>query len=68
MSAKKDPFAGYTEIHEFAEHGPKSLATLRRYVRQGKLQAYKFGNTVYLKDEDLVPEPVPKPERRAAHK
>jgi hypothetical protein len=58
------PFPGFTEIHAVAERGPKSLPTLRPYIRQGTLQAYKFGSTVYLKNEDLVPRSVAGPARR----
>jgi len=62
--SSNDPFPGYTEIKVAAERGPKSLFTLRRWVREGRIRAYKWGHTVYLKDEDLVPKPMPQPQRR----
>ena len=63
-----NPFDGYIEIHEAAQRYPKSLDTLRRWIRQGKLPSYKFGRDVYLKHTDLTPKPVTGPVRRVAQK
>ncbi len=59
-----NPFPGFTEIKERARKGPKSLYTLRRWIREGRIPAYRFGKSVYIKDEDFVPQPMPQPKRR----
>ncbi len=59
-----NPFPGFTEIKQRARKGPVSLFTLRRWIREGLLPAYKFGRAVYIKDEDYVPQPMKQPKRR----
>ncbi len=59
-----NPFDGYIEIHEAAQKYPKSVDTYRRWIRQGKLKAFKHGRDVYLRISDLTPRPVNGPERR----
>ena len=53
---------------EAARKYPKSLPTYRRWVREGRLQAYKHGRDLYLREADLTPKPVNGPVRRAAQK
>ena len=60
-----NPFDGFIKIQDAPDLTGKSLDTLRRYCREGKLTRYKFGNDVYLKLAELVPQPQPKPNRVA---
>jgi len=46
------------------KHGDKSLFTLRKWAREGKITKYKFGRDVYLKKSELVPQAAPGPKRR----
>jgi hypothetical protein len=69
LQDNRDPFAGFIEIHE-ADRDPryKSADTYRRWIRAGKLRAYKHGRDVYLKLSDLAPKPIEGPVRRAVEK
>ena len=62
---ESDPFPGFINIKDAPACTGKSLFTLRRYLREGKLAKYKFGRSVYLRKSDLVPQPMPQPKRRA---
>ncbi len=65
MSDQSNVFDGYIPIREASPLTGKSLYTLRKYCREGKLKKYKFGRDVYLKVSDLKPQPADGPERRA---
>jgi hypothetical protein len=64
----EDSFSDFIPIKDAAnnsKHGNKSLFTLRKWVREGKLTKYKWGRDLYLKKSELVPQAVPGPRRRA---
>jgi hypothetical protein len=61
----EDPFSDYIHIKDAPKNAKKSLFTLRKWVREGKLTKYKWGRDVYLKKSELVPQAVPGPKRRA---
>ncbi len=46
----------------------RSPYTVRLWLRQGKLTRYKRGRETFLDPAEFVPQPQPKPERRAKGK
>ena len=59
-----NPFEGFIRIRDAVPLTGKSLFTLRKYCRDGRLTKYLWGRDVFLSLDQLRPRPAPKPKRR----
>ena len=59
---------GLVPFDEGCKMVKRSPYTVRLWLRQGKLTRYKHGRETFLDPAEFVPQPQPKPERRAKGK
>ena len=59
---------GLVPFDEGCKMVKRSPYTVRGWLRQGKLTRYKRGGETFLDPAEFVPQPQPKPERRAKGK
>ena len=59
---------GLVPFDEGCKMVKRSPYTVRGWLRQGKLTRYKRGRETFLDPAEFVPQPQPKPERRAKGK
>ncbi len=59
---------GLVPFEEGCKMVKRSSYTVRGWLRQGKLTRYKRGRETFLDPAEFVPQPQPKPERRAKGK
>ena len=64
MSEHLDINAGLIPLRTGCELANRSLYTVRKWLREGKLTRYKRGSAVFLDPAELAPQPVPGPKRR----
>lgn len=55
-----DRFPGFTPVKDVKRPCPR---TLSRWHKAGKIELFEFCRQLFVRDEDLVPRPLPKPQR-----